>query len=89
MTDELRFAVRDNGLGIPTENRDSIFERFSQVTANAAGGLGLGLYISKCIVQGHGGRIWVESEPGKGSTFDFTLPVMPGSPISPGPSLRA
>jgi signal transduction histidine kinase len=89
VTDELRFAVRDTGVGISAENRETVFERFGQVTANHRRGLGLGLYISKCIVQGHGGRIWVESEPGKGSTFYFTLPVVPGSPISPGPSPRA
>jgi signal transduction histidine kinase len=76
MTDELRFTVRDTGVGISAENRDAVFERFGQVAANDRRGLGLGLYISKCIVQGHGGRIWVQSKPGEGSTFCFTLPVV-------------
>jgi signal transduction histidine kinase len=54
---------------------EAIFERFLQVIENDRRGVGLGLYISKCIVQGHGGRIWAESTPGKGSTFRFTLPL--------------
>jgi signal transduction histidine kinase len=54
---------------------EAVFERFLQVTENDRRGLGLGLYISSCIVQGHGGRIWAESTPGEGSTFCFTLPI--------------
>jgi signal transduction histidine kinase len=73
--DELRFAVKDNGEGIPSDKLEAIFERFLQVTENDRRGVGLGLYISKCIVQGHGGRIWAESTPGEGSTFCFTLPM--------------
>lgn len=76
--DELRFAVRDTGVGIPREHLDTVFERFRQVNRDDRRGVGLGLYISKCIVQGHGGRIWAESGPTAGSTFWFTLPVAPG-----------
>jgi signal transduction histidine kinase len=71
----LRFCVRDTGVGIPAPMLDAIFERFWQVGANDRRGLGLGLYISKCIVEAHGGRIWAESEPAKGSQLYFTLPV--------------
>ncbi|MFL5307051.1 MAG: sensor histidine kinase [Polyangia bacterium] len=74
---ELRFAVRDTGVGIPPEHLDTVFERFRQVDRGDRRGVGLGLYISKCIVQGHGGRIWAESGPDQGSTFWFTLPIAP------------
>lgn len=73
--EELRFAVADTGQGIPSDKLEAVFERFLQVTENDRRGVGLGLYISKCIVQGHGGRIWAESTPGEGSTFCFTLPI--------------
>ncbi len=73
--DELRFSVRDTGIGIPPGHLDTVFERFRQVTPQDRRGVGLGLYISRCIVQGHGGRIWAESESGGGSTFCFTLPM--------------
>jgi len=72
---ELRFAVRDTGRGIRADQLQSIFERFHQVEKREGQGVGLGLYISKCIVQGHGGHIWAESRPGEGSTFVFTLPI--------------
>jgi signal transduction histidine kinase len=72
--DEICFAVSDTGSGIPSDKLDAIFERFLQVTKNDRRGFGLGLYISKCIVQEHGGRIWAESRIGEGSTFFFTLP---------------
>lgn len=71
---EVRFCVRDTGVGIPGPLLEAIFERFWQAGANDRRGLGLGLYISKCIVEAHHGRIWAESEPGKGSRFYFTLP---------------
>jgi signal transduction histidine kinase len=77
--DELRFAVRDTGEGIPKDMLEAIFERFLQVTKNDRRGVGLGLYISKCIVLGHGGRIWAESRIGEGSTFFFTLPIRAAS----------
>jgi signal transduction histidine kinase len=71
-------AVRDTGPGIGEEDRQRIFEEFQQVESaqtRAKGGTGLGLAISKRIVEMHGGRIWVESELGKGSAFSFTLPI--------------
>jgi signal transduction histidine kinase len=71
----LRFAVADDGPGIPAAMLHAGFERFRQVGRNDARGHGLGLYISKCIVEAHGGRIWVESAPGQGSRFAFTLPL--------------
>jgi signal transduction histidine kinase len=75
--DDVRFAVKDNGAGIVPEKLDLIFERFWQVADEQRSGLGLGLFISKCIVEAHGGRIWAESHPGAGSTFYFTLPATP------------
>lgn len=73
--DEIRFTVRDSGVGIPADKLEAIFGRFVQGTKNDRRGVGLGLYISRCIVQGHGGRIWVESKLGQGSAFHFTLPA--------------
>jgi signal transduction histidine kinase len=71
---ELRFTVSDSGLGIPAAKLEAVFERRVQVSSDRRG-LGLGLYISKCIVQGHGGRIWVESRMGEGSMVCFTIPM--------------
>jgi signal transduction histidine kinase len=73
--DDLRFSVSDSGVGIAADKLEAVFERFVQVAKNDRRGVGLGLYISRCIVEGHGGRIWAESRPGEGSTFCFTLPV--------------
>jgi signal transduction histidine kinase len=70
----IRFSVADSGPGIASDHLKSIFERFWQVHQGDRQGLGLGLFISQSIVEAHGGRIWVESEIGKGSTFFFTLP---------------
>jgi signal transduction histidine kinase len=70
----IRFTVMDNGCGIPTDQIDAIFERFSQASQADRRGLGLGLYIARCIVEAHGGKLWAESTPGKGSAFHFTLP---------------
>ena len=72
---QLRFTVRDTGAGIPAAMLEEVFDRFYQVSKNDARGIGLGLYISKCLVEAHGGRIWVESTLGEGSTFHFTLPL--------------
>jgi signal transduction histidine kinase len=72
--EDLLFSVTDTGPGIPRDQLDAVFERFRQLGDNDKRGLGLGLYISKCIVESHGGRIWVESSPGAGSTFRFTIP---------------
>ena len=73
-------AVADHGVGIPRAAQDRVFERFYKVDrarlrAEAGGGTGLGLAISRHVVEQHGGRIWVESEEGRGSTFSFALPV--------------
>jgi signal transduction histidine kinase len=70
-------TVRDEGRGVPSDKLEAIFDRFQQVDSTDArqkGGTGLGLPIARSIVQLHGGRLWVESELGKGSTFSFTLP---------------
>lgn len=74
----LKIAVKDDGPGIPPEARDRIFERFYRIDkarSREQGGTGLGLSIVKHIVQAHGGKAWVESQFGKGSTFYFTIPA--------------
>ncbi|MBD0343858.1 MAG: PAS domain S-box protein [Coleofasciculus sp. Co-bin14] len=74
---QVLFQVKDQGRGIPADKLESIFERFHQVDASDSrkkGGTGLGLAICRSIVQQHGGRIWVESTLGEGSSFYFTLP---------------
>lgn len=75
--DQICFKVADTGRGIPADKLERIFERFSQGPGADRTGLGLGLYISKRIVEAHGGRLWVESRPGDGSIFEFTLPAAP------------
>ncbi len=72
---EIHISVQDSGQGIYPEEQDEIFKPFSQGKGRRKGGTGLGLAIAKEIVLAHHGRIWVESEIGKGSTFHFTLPV--------------
>lgn len=71
----IEVCVADNGPGIPKEKMEEIFERFSQLRSSDRRGLGLGLFISKWIVEAHGGEIKVASEEGKGCTFSFTLPL--------------
>ena len=71
---KLIFFVRDNGIGIAPEYHERIFGLFNQLDPKAEG-TGIGLALVKRIIEVHGGRIWVESEEGKGSTFYFTLPV--------------
>ncbi|MCA1559671.1 MAG: HAMP domain-containing histidine kinase [Actinobacteria bacterium] len=77
--DHIQFAVSDTGPGIPPDGLEAVFVRFLQLNKNDRRGVGLGLYIAKSIVQGHGGRIWAESRIGEGSTFYFTLPI----PVAP------
>lgn len=73
----IQFAVKDTGAGIPKSEQKRIFEKFVQIAAGEmhVGGTGLGLAIAKALVHLQGGKMWVESEEGKGSTFLFTLPV--------------
>ena len=82
---ELHFAVKDTGIGIPRERQLSIFEPFTQAddsTTRTYSGVGLGLTIAKRLIELAGGRIWVESELGKGSTFHFTTRLkVPAKPI--------
>ena len=72
------YSVADTGIGIPVDQLDNIFAEFRQVDSSISrefGGTGLGLSITKTFVELHGGRIWVESEPGRGSTFRFAVPL--------------
>jgi Na+/proline symporter/signal transduction histidine kinase len=80
--DYVRVDVADNGIGIPPQHRELVFEKFRQLgdAANARPqGTGLGLAICRQIVNHFGGRMWVESEPGQGATFSFTLPIVPSA----------
>lgn len=70
----VRFTVTDSGEGIPPDQLESVFERFWQVASNDRRGLGLGLFITRCIVEAHGGKVWVTSTLGVGSVFNFTVP---------------
>jgi len=73
----IQFSITDNGIGIPKDKQKGMFKKFYQVDSSATrihGGSGLGLAICKGYVEAHGGKIWLESEEGKGSTFLFTIP---------------
>jgi len=85
-TGEVVTQVSDPGIGVPAADRARIFERFYKVDrarVRGRGGTGLGLSIARHVVESHGGRIWVESVEGAGSTFSFTVPMAPG-PSMPG-----
>ncbi|QSQ23075.1 HAMP domain-containing histidine kinase [Pyxidicoccus parkwayensis] len=83
---EARVVVRDTGPGIPEDEQPRLFERHWQSRGTARQGSGLGLYIARGLVEAHGGRLWVESRTGAGSTFSFTLPLPPGRRL-PHPAL--
>jgi signal transduction histidine kinase len=77
--DSVEVSVSDHGVGISAENAQRLFDRFYRVdgaVARSTRGVGLGLFICRALVEAHGGRIWVESQPGRGSTFRFTLPAL-------------
>jgi signal transduction histidine kinase len=73
--DNVVCCVTDTGEGIPDDKLAAVFDRFVQLNKNDRRGVGLGLFIAKCIVLGHGGRIWVGNRTGPGSTFCFSLPI--------------
>ncbi len=82
----LQVTVRDTGVGVSTEELPRVFERFYKADkARRSDGTGLGLAIAKHIVQVHGGTIWVESAPGEGASFTFTLPLAAQPPATPQP----
>ncbi|NTW12766.1 MAG: GAF domain-containing protein [Anaerolineales bacterium] len=79
----VHFWVKDQGAGISPSEQDHIFDKFTRIRGKGqVGGLGIGLAFCRLAVQGHGGRIWVESDTGKGSTFHFTFPVATGEQIA-------
>jgi len=85
--DEVTVYVADQGIGIPPEEQGKLFQRFSRLDSGLrreTKGTGLGLYLVKSLVEAQGGHVWVHSEPGKGSTFFFTLPVYRAEPRPPG-----
>ena len=73
--DDVRVAVEDTGPGIPAEHLENVFDRFWQARSTRRAGAGLGLAIARGVVEAHGGRIRAASQVGRGTTFEFTLPV--------------
>jgi signal transduction histidine kinase len=76
---EIEFSIKDTGIGIPKDQQNRVFTKFfrgSNAMKMETEGSGLGLFITKNIIEAHGGRIWFESEEGKGTTFYFTLPTL-------------
>jgi signal transduction histidine kinase len=73
--EQVQFTVSDTGAGIPADKLEWIFDRFTRVLPSDRRGLGLGLYISRCLVEAQRGRIWASSGPGPGSSVSFTLPL--------------
>jgi len=72
----LHIWIKDNGPGIPLAEQDRVFDKFTRLRGKGKpGGLGIGLAFCRLAVQGHGGRIWVESEMGNGASFHFTFPI--------------
>jgi two-component system phosphate regulon sensor histidine kinase PhoR len=72
---EILFEIKDNGLGIPYEDQKFIFQKFFRSRSKESGGTGLGLFITKSIIEKLGGKIWFESKEGEGTKFYFTLPI--------------
>jgi len=86
---QVKVWVRDNGVGIPADEIGQLFQKYRQggnANRSSRQGTGLGLVICKMIVEAHGGKIWVESEPGHGSTFFFSLPTTPVEPTAATPA---
>jgi len=90
--DMMRFSIADMGVGVSREAQSRLFQRFQRVgNKQRVSGTGLGLFVCKALIEAHGGKIWVQSEEGKGSTFYFTVPIYHGqdkesatAPPSPG-----
>ena len=87
--EEVLFWVADTGIGIPADDLPHIFDRFWQARKAERRGAGLGLPIVKGVVEAHGGHVWVESAPGRGSTFYFTVPAAPPTVERPGEAFSA
>jgi signal transduction histidine kinase len=83
------FEVADHGSGISPSDQQHLFDRYWQARSSDRRGVGLGLAIAKGIVEAHGGRMWVESEVGRGSRFRFAIPMVPAGRAEPVKILRA